>query len=48
MTHAGLSPDEKHSLGVTDTLIRLSVGVEDAGDLIADLENALVASVAPY
>ena len=47
MTHAGLSSDEKYSLGVTDTLIRLSVGVEDVEDLIIDLENALVASVTP-
>lgn len=45
MTHAGLSAEEKRLLGVTDTLIRISVGVEDANDLIADLENALDAAV---
>lgn len=41
MTHAGLSKEEKSKAGVTDGLIRLSVGIEDAKDLIADLENAL-------
>jgi cystathionine gamma-lyase len=45
MTHAGLSAEEKRLLGVTDTLIRISVGVEDVNDLIADLENALHAAV---
>ena len=41
MTHAGLSSEERLKAGVTDGLIRLSVGIEDAKDLIADLENAL-------
>jgi cystathionine beta-lyase/cystathionine gamma-synthase len=45
MTHAALSPEEKSLLGVTDTLIRLSVGIEDVDDLIADLEHALNSSV---
>lgn len=40
-THANLSPEERMRLGVTDTLLRLSVGIEDAEDLIADLEQAL-------
>ncbi|WP_295456804.1 aminotransferase class I/II-fold pyridoxal phosphate-dependent enzyme [uncultured Thiodictyon sp.] len=40
-THANLSPAERLRLGVTDTLVRLSVGIEDAGDLIADLGAAL-------
>jgi Cystathionine beta-lyases/cystathionine gamma-synthases len=41
MTHATLSPEERLKAGVTDGLIRLSVGIEDAQDLIRDLENAL-------
>jgi methionine-gamma-lyase len=41
MTHAGLSPDERLKAGVTDGMIRFSVGIEDVQDLIADLENAL-------
>jgi cystathionine gamma-synthase/cystathionine beta-lyase len=40
-THANLPPEERARLGVTDTLLRLSVGIEDAGDLIADLSQAL-------
>lgn len=41
MTHATLSREERLQAGVTDGLIRLSVGIEDAQDLINDLENAL-------
>jgi methionine-gamma-lyase len=41
MTHAGVDPDTKTSLGIDDSLIRLSVGVEDPHDLIADLTHAL-------
>lgn len=41
MTHASVPEDIRASLGISDTLIRLSVGVEDVGDLIADLEQAL-------
>lgn len=41
MTHATLSSEERLKAGVTDGLIRLSVGIEDAQDLISDLENAL-------
>lgn len=40
-THANLSPEERLRLGVTDTLVRLSVGIEDARDLIGDLAPAL-------
>jgi methionine-gamma-lyase len=37
-------PDErKQALGITDNLVRISIGVEDADDLIADFENALKA-----
>ena len=40
-THANLSVAERRRLGVTDTLLRLSVGVEHPDDLIADLASAL-------
>lgn len=42
-THQRLPQDQKDSLGITPGLIRLSVGLEDAGDLIADLKRALEA-----
>ena len=42
MTHASLPPQVRASLGISDGLIRLSVGVEDVEDLIADLRQALV------
>jgi cystathionine beta-lyase len=41
MTHAAIPREERLKSGVTDTLIRLSVGVEDAEDLILDLKQAL-------
>ena len=41
MTHASLPADKRRELGINDALIRLSVGIEDLGDLIADLERAL-------
>jgi len=41
MTHAAIPKDERETAGVTDSLIRLSVGIEDAEDLIADLDQAL-------
>jgi len=41
MTHASVAPDVRAALGISDTLVRLSVGIEDADDLIADLEQAL-------
>src|ERR1044071_155115 len=41
MTHASIPKDERLKNGLTDSLIRLSVGVEDAQDLLADLEQAL-------
>lgn len=40
MTHASIDPARRADLGITDGLVRLSVGVEDADDLIADLEQA--------
>ena len=41
MTHASIPREERMKNGLADTLIRLSVGVEDAGDLITDLKQAL-------
>jgi len=41
MTHASVPADKRAQLGISDTLIRLSVGIEDVGDLIAELEAAL-------
>ena len=40
MTHASVPPERRAALGITEGLIRLSCGVEDVGDLIADLEQA--------
>jgi cystathionine beta-lyase/cystathionine gamma-synthase len=44
MTHASVPLAMRQAMGLTDSLVRLSCGVEDAGDLIADLERALAAS----
>jgi cystathionine gamma-lyase len=41
MTHASIPHDQREALGISDSLVRLSCGVEDADDLIADLEQAL-------
>lgn len=41
MTHASIPAEKRHALGIDDGLVRLSVGVEDVGDLIADLEQAM-------
>ncbi|MDB5437068.1 MAG: cystathionine gamma-lyase [Phenylobacterium sp.] len=41
MTHASIPPHVREELGISDAFIRLSVGIEDADDLIADLEQAL-------
>ncbi|WP_294204647.1 cystathionine gamma-synthase family protein [uncultured Sphingomonas sp.] len=43
MTHLSVPDDRKAALGITDNLVRISIGVEDAGDLIADCEQALAA-----
>ena len=40
-THTEISEEKRNALGITDTLLRLSVGIEDADDLIADLEQAM-------
>jgi methionine-gamma-lyase len=41
MTHLSVPDERKQALGITDNLVRISIGVEDADDLIADFENAL-------
>jgi cystathionine gamma-lyase len=41
MTHASIPPERRKDLGVDDSLVRLSVGIEDAEDLRADLDQAL-------
>ncbi len=46
MTHGSIPTEERERRGVTDTLLRLSVGIEDADDLIADLDQALQAVAA--
>jgi cystathionine beta-lyase/cystathionine gamma-synthase len=46
-SHAMIPAEERARMGVTEQLIRLSVGIENADDLVADLERALQAVVAP-
>ena len=41
MTHASIPPEERHKVGLSDSLIRLSVGIEDVDDIIGDLEQAI-------
>jgi cystathionine gamma-lyase len=41
MTHASIPADKRDEIGISDSLVRLSVGVEDVADLIADLEQAM-------
>ncbi len=45
MTHVSVPENEKKELGISDTLVRLSVGLEDEEDIIADLDQALRAAV---
>lgn len=41
MTHASIPEDERRRIGITENLVRMSVGIEDVSDLIEDIENAL-------
>ena len=41
MTHASVPPEARAKLGISDSLVRLSIGIEDTEDLAADLESAL-------
>ncbi len=43
MTHSDVDPEERQEMGITDKMVRLSIGVEHYDDLIADLEQALAA-----
>jgi cystathionine beta-lyase/cystathionine gamma-synthase len=43
-SHAQLPPEEREAMGITDTTLRLSVGIEDPEDIIADIEGAFAAS----
>jgi cystathionine gamma-lyase len=45
MTHASVARDEREQLGISDSLIRLSVGLEDVCDLIEDLSQALLLAI---
>jgi cystathionine gamma-lyase len=47
MSHATMSAEEKAALGITDNLIRLSVGIEETEDLIADVKQALEKTTPP-
>jgi cystathionine beta-lyase/cystathionine gamma-synthase len=42
MTHASMPQEVRERIGITDGLVRLSVGIEDAEDIIADLDQALL------
>jgi cystathionine beta-lyase/cystathionine gamma-synthase len=46
-SHAMIDPEQRKRMGVTEQMIRLSVGIENADDLIADLEHALEAVATP-
>ena len=43
MTHASVPEERRRDMGLTDSLVRLSVGIEDVEDLVADLDRALAA-----
>lgn len=45
MTHASMEPQARRLAGITDGLLRLSIGLEAETDLIADLDQALAAAV---
>jgi cystathionine beta-lyase/cystathionine gamma-synthase len=44
-SHSGMSPEDRHALGITDGLVRMSVGIEATEDIIEDLKHALAAVV---
>jgi cystathionine gamma-synthase len=47
MTHAAMTPEARITAGITDGLLRLSIGLEHADDLLADLSAALDALALP-
>jgi cystathionine gamma-synthase/methionine-gamma-lyase len=44
-SHRGLTPEQRAEIGIRDNLVRLSVGIEDAVDIVADLDQALTAAL---
>ncbi len=44
MTHAGMAPEARAAAGISETLLRISVGIEDGDDLVADLDRAFQAA----
>ena len=44
-THSGIKAEERKALGITEGTIRLSIGVEDPSDLLADIEQAMAGSL---
>jgi cystathionine gamma-lyase len=44
MTHGSIPAEEKNRIGITEQLVRLSCGLEDADDLLADLDHAFSAA----
>lgn len=44
MTHAGMAPEARAAAGISETLLRISTGIEDGEDLIADTENGFRAA----
>ena len=42
MTHASVPKEEREKLGITETLVRFSVGIEDIEDLISDIEKSIL------
>ena len=44
MTHSDMTPEERHAAGIADNMIRVSVGLEDIDDLVADMRRALDAT----
>ena len=44
MTHAGMAAEARTAAGISESLLRISVGIEDSEDLIADLERAFQAA----
>lgn len=45
MTHAGVATERRRALGIDGELVRLSVGIEEGDDLVADVERSLRAAV---
>jgi cystathionine beta-lyase/cystathionine gamma-synthase len=43
MTHAGVGEEVRRKIGITDGMVRISVGIEDVDDILADLDQALAA-----